>query len=49
MCYEQDEDNDAWGGINSAYGPALAMYAVAVGPAEFAREAGLELHVVRGG
>jgi hypothetical protein len=39
VCHEQDEDKDAWGGINSTYGAVLAMYAKAVGSAEFAGEA----------
>jgi hypothetical protein len=27
VCHEQDEDHDAWGGINSTYGAVLALYA----------------------
>jgi hypothetical protein len=29
VCHEQDEDHDAWGGINSTYGAVLALYAKA--------------------
>ncbi len=29
VCHEQDEDHDAWGGINSTYGAVLAMFAKA--------------------
>ena len=39
VCHEQDEDHDAWGGINSTYGAVLALYAKATGSAELAREA----------
>ena len=31
VCHEQDEDAEAWGGINSTYGAVLALYAHAVG------------------
>jgi hypothetical protein len=35
VCHEQDEDPQAWGGVNSTYGAVLAMYAAAAGsPAE---------------
>jgi hypothetical protein len=30
VCHEQDEDKQAWGGVNSTYGSVLAMYAKAV-------------------
>jgi hypothetical protein len=33
VCHEQDEDHQAWGGINSTYGAVLALYARATGPA----------------
>jgi hypothetical protein len=39
VCHEQDEDHDAWGGINSTYGAVLAMYATASGSADLAQEA----------
>jgi hypothetical protein len=39
VCHEQDEDKQAWGGINSTYGAVLALYAKAVGSAELADEA----------
>jgi hypothetical protein len=39
VCHEQDEDHDAWGGVNSTYGAVLAMYARATGSAALAREA----------
>jgi hypothetical protein len=39
VCHEQDEDPDAWGGINSTYGAVLAQYAHATGSASLAREA----------
>lgn len=39
VCHEQDEDHDAWGGINSTYGAVLAMYAKATGSSSLAREA----------
>jgi hypothetical protein len=39
VCHEQDEDKQAWGGINSTYGAVLALYAKAVGSAELARQA----------
>jgi hypothetical protein len=29
VCHEQDEDKQAWGGVNSTYGAVLAMYAKA--------------------
>jgi hypothetical protein len=31
VCHEQDEDRQAWGGINSTYGAVLALYAKAIG------------------
>lgn len=39
VCHEQDEDRQAWGGINSTYGAVLALYAKAAGVPEFAAEA----------
>ncbi len=39
VCHEQDEDQQAWGGINSTYGAVLALYAQATGSASVADEA----------
>jgi hypothetical protein len=39
VCHEQDEDKDAWGGVNSTYGAVLAMYAKAIGSKELVWEA----------
>ena len=39
VCHEQDEDREAWGGVNSTYGAVLALYAKAVGSALLASEA----------
>jgi hypothetical protein len=42
VCHEQDEDKQAWGGVNSTYGAVLAMYSKAVaspGLADAARQA----------
>ena len=39
VCHEQDEDKQAWGGINSTYGAVLALYAKAVESAVLAGEA----------
>ena len=39
VCHEQDEDPEAWGGINSTYGAVLAMFARAVTSAPLAAEA----------
>jgi hypothetical protein len=39
VCHEQDEDKQAWGGVNSTYGAVLAMYAKAVGSEILAGEA----------
>jgi hypothetical protein len=39
VCHEQDEDRQAWGGINSTYGAVLALYAKATGSSALAREA----------
>jgi hypothetical protein len=39
VCHEQDEDQQAWGGINSTYGAVLALYAKAIESAELARDA----------
>jgi hypothetical protein len=46
VCHEQDEDHDAWGGINSTYGAVLAMYAKAIGSEELASEARQALNFV---
>jgi hypothetical protein len=39
VCHEQDEDKQAWGGINSTYGAVLALYAKAIDSRELAAEA----------
>jgi hypothetical protein len=39
VCHEQDEDKEAWGGINSTYGAVLALYAKAIGSQSLASEA----------
>jgi hypothetical protein len=39
VCHEQDEDRQAWGGINSTYGAVLALYAKATASASLADEA----------
>lgn len=42
VCHEQDEDQQAWGGVNSTYGAVLAMYSKAAGStglADVARQA----------
>jgi hypothetical protein len=39
VCHEQDEDKQAWGGINSTYGAVLALYAQATGSEALASEA----------
>jgi hypothetical protein len=39
VCHEQDEDREAWGGVNSTYGAVLALYAKAIGSATLASEA----------
>ncbi len=39
VCHEQDEDHQAWGGINSTYGAVLALYARATASAGLASEA----------
>jgi hypothetical protein len=44
VCHEQDEDPDAWGGINSTYGAVLALYAKAAAAPRLAREARLALN-----
>jgi hypothetical protein len=31
LCHEQDEDPQAWGGVNSTYGAVLTMYAAEAG------------------
>ena len=35
VCHEQDEDQQAWGGINSTYGAVLALYARAIDSASW--------------
>lgn len=39
VCHEQDEDHDAWGGINSTYGAVLALYAKSIHSRQLADEA----------
>jgi hypothetical protein len=39
VCHEQDEDHEAWGGINATYGAVLASYAKAIASESLAREA----------
>ena len=39
VCHEQDEDRQAWGGINSTYGAVLALFAAASGSLPLADEA----------
>jgi len=39
VCHEQDEDRQAWGGINSTYGAVLALYAKATASPALALEA----------
>jgi hypothetical protein len=39
VCHEQDEDRQAWGGVNSTYGAVLAQYAKAADSPELASEA----------
>ncbi len=39
VCHEQDEDKEAWGGVNSTYGAVLALYAKAIESAPLARDA----------
>jgi hypothetical protein len=39
VCHEQDEDRDAWGGVNSTYGAVLALYAKAIDSSELADDA----------
>jgi hypothetical protein len=39
VCHEQDEDLEAWGGVNSTYGAVLALYAKAIDSASLADEA----------
>jgi hypothetical protein len=39
VCHEQDEDHDAWGGVNATYGAVLARYAQATRSRELAEEA----------
>jgi hypothetical protein len=39
VCHEQDEDAEAWGGINSTYGAVVAQYAHATQSAQLASEA----------
>jgi hypothetical protein len=39
VCHEQDEDKQAWGGVNATYGAVLAMYAKAADSPTLAGEA----------
>ncbi len=39
VCHEQDEDKQAWGGVNSTYGAVLALYAKSVESPSLASEA----------
>jgi hypothetical protein len=39
VCHEQDEDKQAWGGINATYGAVLARFAHAIGSEALAAEA----------
>ena len=39
VCHEQDEDREAWGGVNSTYGAVLALYASAIDSQPLADEA----------
>jgi hypothetical protein len=39
VCHEQDQDKDAWDGVNSNYGAVLARYAKAAGSETLASEA----------
>ena len=39
VCHEQDEDRQAWGGINSTYGAVLALFAKATASSALADEA----------
>jgi hypothetical protein len=39
VCHEQDEDQQAWNGVNSTYGAVLAMYAKATHSAQLADDA----------
>jgi hypothetical protein len=39
VCHEQDEDKEAWGGVNATYGAVLALYAKAVESSVLAGEA----------
>jgi hypothetical protein len=39
VCHEQDEDSNAWGGINATYGAVLALHAKATGSSRLAKEA----------
>ncbi len=39
VCHEQDEDPDAWGGVNATYGAVLALHAKLTDSEALAREA----------
>jgi hypothetical protein len=39
LCHEQDEDREAWGGVNSTYGAVLALFAKATGSVSLEAEA----------
>ena len=44
VCHEQDEDPQAWGGVNSTFGAVLSMYAAAAGSHTVADEANRALN-----
>ena len=39
VCHEQDEDKEAWGGVNSTFGAVLSLYAKATGSVDLAQDA----------
>jgi hypothetical protein len=39
VCHEQDEDQQAWGGVIATYGAVLALYAKATGSSSLAQDA----------
>jgi hypothetical protein len=39
VCHEQDEDKNAWGGVNTTYGAVLALYSRAIASRALAGEA----------
>jgi hypothetical protein len=44
VCHEQDEDHQAWGGVNSTYGAVLALFAKAAEVPQLAAEASQALN-----